>query len=90
MAIQIFKAEDINAAAEENRRFFYTQEADPLFMQVQRGEIPVEQWTAKIQEIKDHFPYVTEDREVDYPDFPEGSTTLDTTAHLASQSEGMA
>lgn len=83
MAIQVFKAEDINAIAEENRRFFYTQEADPLFMQVQRGEIPAEQWTAKIQEIKDRFPYVTADMEVDYPDLPEEFTPQEPTEVIA-------
>ena len=68
MAIETFKMEDVNAIAAENRRAAYTQEADPMFMQVQRGEITKDVWEAKIQEIKDRFPYVTDDLELDIPE----------------------
>lgn len=34
----------------------YTSEADPLFFQEQRGEVPVGAWDAKVLEIKARFP----------------------------------
>jgi len=38
----------------------YTQEADPLFFKAQRGEGTIEEWEAKVQEIRDRFPYPEE------------------------------
>lgn len=35
----------------------YINEADPLFFKSQRGEATVEEWQAKIDEIKSRFPY---------------------------------
>lgn len=46
------KAED----AQRNRRVAYTFEADPLFFKAQRGEATMEEWQAKIAEIKARFP----------------------------------
>lgn len=43
------------------RQFAYTQEADPLFFMSQRGEATVEEWTAKVAEIKARYPYPTEE-----------------------------
>mgnify|MGYP003661048198 FL=1 len=81
MPIEVFTAENINACAEENRRFAYKQETDPLFMQVQRGEISSEEWQVAVQNIKDRFPYVTEDVSVEYPDYePEQPQTEGTVA----------
>lgn len=37
----------------------YQNEADPLFFKVQRGEATLEEWQAKIAEIKARFPYPT-------------------------------
>ena len=42
------------------RQFAYSQEADPLFFMSQRGEATVEEWTAKVAEIKARYPYPTE------------------------------
>ena len=42
--------------AEVNRRHAYTVEADPLFFKAQRGEATMEEWQAKVQEIKTRFP----------------------------------
>lgn len=42
------------------RRSAYQQEADPLFFMAQRGEATVEEWTAKVAEIKARYPYPTE------------------------------
>ena len=46
---------------EELRRSAYQQEADPLFFMSQRGEATVEEWTAKVAEIKARYPYPTEE-----------------------------
>jgi hypothetical protein len=35
----------------------YTKEADPLFFQAQRGEATLEEWQAKVAEIRTRFPY---------------------------------
>ena len=35
----------------------YKDEADPLFFKAQRGEATVEEWQAKVAEIKARFPY---------------------------------
>ena len=40
----------------ELRRFAYTREADPLYFEAQRGEATLEEWRAKIAEIKVRFP----------------------------------
>lgn len=36
----------------------FKNEADPLFFKVQRGELTLEQWQAKVDEIRQRFPYV--------------------------------
>ena len=38
----------------------YRNEADPLFFKAQRGEATVEEWQAKVAEIKVRFPYPSE------------------------------
>ena len=45
---------------EQMRRWTYQQEADPLFFMSQRGEATVEEWQAKVAEIKARYPYPTE------------------------------
>jgi uncharacterized protein YciI len=42
--------------AETNRKAAYIAEADPLFFKSQRGEATLEEWQAKIAEIKARFP----------------------------------
>ena len=42
--------------ATENRRSAYLAEADPLFFKAQRGEATMEEWQAKVAEIKTRFP----------------------------------
>jgi hypothetical protein len=46
---------------EAKRHAAYTAEADPLFFKSQRGEATVEEWTAKVAEIKARYPYPTEE-----------------------------
>ena len=38
----------------------YNAEADPLFFKAQRGEATLEEWQAKVAEIKARFPYPAE------------------------------
>jgi hypothetical protein len=42
--------------ATENRKAAYIAEADPLFFKAQRGEATMEEWQAKVAEIKTRFP----------------------------------
>jgi hypothetical protein len=42
--------------AEEKRKSAYIAESDPLFFKAQRGESTMEEWAAKVQEIKYRFP----------------------------------
>ena len=42
--------------ATENRRSAYIVEADPLFFKAQRGEATMQEWQAKVAEIKARFP----------------------------------
>ena len=42
--------------AGENRHQAYINEADPLFFKAQRGEATMEEWQAKVAEIKARFP----------------------------------
>jgi hypothetical protein len=42
---------------EASRQEAYRTEADPLFFMSQRGEATVEEWQAKVAEIKVRFPY---------------------------------
>ena len=47
-------------AAEASRRAAYLAESDPLFFMSQRGEATVEEWQAKVAEIKARYPYPEE------------------------------
>jgi hypothetical protein len=42
--------------ATENRRAAYMAESDPLFFKAQRGEATMDEWQAKVVEIKTRFP----------------------------------
>ena len=50
-------AEQPRKEAKANRAAAYAAEADPLFFKSQRGEATTEEWTAKVAEIKERFPY---------------------------------
>jgi hypothetical protein len=39
------------------RAYAYSQEADPLFFKSQRGEATEAEWLAKVEEIKERYPY---------------------------------
>jgi hypothetical protein len=46
--------------AQRNRAAAYSAEADPLFFKTQRGEATVEEWEAKVEEIRQRYPYPAE------------------------------
>lgn len=45
---------------EAARRAAYVLEADPIYFMAQRGEATVEEWQAKVAEIKARYPYPAE------------------------------
>lgn len=45
-----------NQQAERQRAAAYVAEADPLFFKAQRGEATMEEWQAKVAEIKARYP----------------------------------
>ena len=49
------------AEQEALRQAAYTSESDPIFFMAQRGEATMEEWTAKVAEIKARYPYPTEE-----------------------------
>jgi hypothetical protein len=57
VAAEIERLQPIKAAeqAERNRKAAYITEADPLFFKAQRGEATMEEWQAKVAEIKARF-----------------------------------
>ena len=50
-------AEQEQAQAERNRSKAYATEADPLFFKAQRGEATMDEWNAKVAEIRARYPY---------------------------------
>jgi hypothetical protein len=46
-----------NNVAKQNRENAYKFESDGLFFKAQRGEATIEEWQAKVAEIKARFPY---------------------------------
>ena len=54
----LISKEEYNAYIDHQREAAYRQEADPLGMQVMRGEVEKTKWLAKIAEIKQRYPKV--------------------------------
>ena len=52
----LISKEEYNAFIDKQREAAYRQEADPLGMQVLRGELDKTEWLAKIAEIKQRYP----------------------------------
>lgn len=48
------------AGLKASRAAAYKEEADPLFFKAHRGEATMEEWMAKIEEIRARFPYPSE------------------------------
>jgi hypothetical protein len=47
--------EELPKQIEMQRKAAYQNEADPLFFKAQRGEIPLSDWLAKVEEIKQRY-----------------------------------
>lgn len=47
---------EITAAVSQARSLAYQKESDPLFFKAQRGEATMEEWLAKVEEIKARYP----------------------------------
>jgi len=45
---------------QRNRSTAYAVESDPLFFKAQRGEATIEEWQAKVAEIRSRYPYPQE------------------------------
>jgi hypothetical protein len=58
VAAEIQRLQPIKAAEEatRQRQRAYIAEADPLFFKAQRGEVTMEEWQAKVADIKARFP----------------------------------
>ena len=54
----LISKEEYNAYIDRQREAAYKREADPLGMQVMRGEVKKTEWLAKIDEIKKRYPKV--------------------------------
>lgn len=48
-------------SAQQQRAAAYASEADPLAFKYLRDEVDLEQWKAKVNEIRARFPYPTEE-----------------------------
>ena len=48
---------ELLAQTKQDRAAAYAAEADPLFFQAQRGEATMDEWTAKVAEIRTRYPY---------------------------------
>ena len=54
------EAEAQRMKARQSRAAAYANEADPLFFKAQRGEATQADWQAKVDEIRQRYPYPTE------------------------------
>ena len=52
-----FQANDLPKFRKQQRAAAYAQEADPLFFKAQRGEATMDEWNAKVAEIRARYPY---------------------------------
>jgi hypothetical protein len=59
-AAVIVAQEQALATARQSRASAYTTEADPLAFKYLRDEVDLEEWKAKIAEIRTRYPYPTE------------------------------
>ena len=54
---QAVEAKAAQMQAQQQRASAYTTEADPLFFKAQRGEATMDEWKAKVAEIRSRYPY---------------------------------
>jgi 16S rRNA G527 N7-methylase RsmG len=57
--IDAIKARSVRSVEQlrQDRAKAYAEEADPLFFKAQRGEATIEEWKAKVEEIKARYSY---------------------------------
>lgn len=55
----------VNIVNKEARAQAYREVSDPLFFKAQRGEATMDEWLAKVAEIREQFPLTTEEEETD-------------------------
>lgn len=55
-AWEIYNNQQTTAANKRARSIAYQKESDPLFFKAQRGEVTMEEWLAKVEEIKARYP----------------------------------
>jgi hypothetical protein len=53
-------AEYPRKVAKQQRAIAFAAEADPLFFKAQRGEATLDEWSAKVAEIRTRYPYPQE------------------------------
>lgn len=58
-AAVVVAQEQVLATAQRNRSAAFAAEADPLFFKAQRGEATLDEWSAKVEEIRTRYPYST-------------------------------
>jgi hypothetical protein len=56
-AAVIVAQEQAYKSARQSRASAYSTEADPLFFKAQRGEATLDEWSAKVEEIRTRYPY---------------------------------
>jgi len=59
-AAVIVAQEQALTTTQRNRASAYTTESDPLFFKAQRGEVTLDEWSAKVEEIRTRYPYPQE------------------------------
>jgi len=57
------EADEPRRIAQQQRAGAYAAEADPLFFKAQRGEVSMDDWTAKVEEIRARYPYPAQEAE---------------------------
>ena len=58
-AAVVVAQEQVLATAQRNRSAAFAAEADPLFFKAQRGEATIEEWEAKVADIRKRYPFPT-------------------------------
>ena len=54
--VELRTSDEVKSIADGLRQNAYQKESDPLFFKWQRGEASEQEWTAKVDEIKQRFP----------------------------------
>jgi hypothetical protein len=55
--VSVLPPEEIHAQMRAARAAAYREESDPLFFQAQRGDVDMQAWHDKVDEIRARYPY---------------------------------